>query len=180
MPGKPSIDLNSPSNRIVAGIILALVFIGGWWLIARNASFSSDLSDTKAGDNVGATSSDRVQPGSVLGPLSDETPTITASTESIDVQDQGAGMSIQVKKASLVQIGWIAVRDGNGRTLGAGRFEPGVHADVEVPLLRTTEAGQSYQALIYVDDGDKEFDLHKDILVTKDDGSVAGDIFSAL
>ena len=89
-------------------------------------------------------------------------------------------MSIQVKKASLVQIGWIAVRDGNGRTLGAGRFEPGVHADVEVPLLRTTEAGQSYQALIYVDDGDKEFDLHKDILVTKDDGSVAGDIFSAL
>ena len=180
MPGKPSIDLNSPSNRIVAGIILALIFIGGWWLIATNASNGGKASVETQNDQLTGSSSEQVQPGSVLGPLSEETPTIAASSESIDVADQGAGMSVKVKEASLVQTGWIAVRDGNGRTLGAGRFEPGVHTNVEVPLLRATESGQSYQALIYVDDGDKEFDLHKDILVTKDDGSVAGDIFSAL
>src|SRR3989344_5391168 len=165
MPSKPSIDLNSPSNRIVAGIILALVFIGGWWLIATNASNGGKASIETQNDQLTGSYSEQVQPGSVLGPLSEETPTITASSESIDAADPGAGM---------------AGRDGNGRTLGAGRFEPGVHTDVDVPLLRTTEAGQSYQALIYVDDGDKEFDLHKDILVTKEDGSVAGDIFSAL
>jgi hypothetical protein len=33
--------------------------------------------------------------------------------------------------------------------------------------------------LVYVDDGDKQFDLHKDILVTGGDGTVAGDVFSA-
>ena len=180
MPGKPSIDLNSPSNRIVAGIVLALVFIGGWWLIATNASNGGKAGAETQNDQLTGSSSEQVQPGSVLGPISEETPTITASNESIDVADQSAGMSVKVKEASLVQTGWIAVRDGNGRTLGAGRFEPGVNTDVDVPLLRATEAGQSYQALIYVDDGDKEFDLHKDILVTKDDGSVAGDIFSAL
>jgi len=76
-------------------------------------------------------------------------------------------------------VGWIAVRDSNGRTLGAGRFEAGTHSNVEVPLLRTTLTGQSYQVLIYVDDGDRVFDLHSDILVTRSDGSVAGDVFSA-
>lgn len=181
MPSKSGIDLNDTSNRIVAAIILALIFIGGWWLIARNASVSVSGAETEGEieDTGTPTSSSMVNPTSVLGLLSDEVPTIAGSRESIDVVDQGAGMSVKVKAATFVQLGWIAVRDVDGRTLGAGRFEPGVHADVEVPLLRATTAGGRYQVLIYVDDGDREFDLHKDILVTGADGSVAGDIFSA-
>ncbi len=178
MFGKPAIDLNNASNRVIAGIIIGLIFVGGWWLIASD--FSTGVkSDVETQATLRTDISEQVERSSVLGPLSDDTPTITASTESVNVADQGAGMSVKVKEASLVQVGWIAVRDSNGRTLGAGRFEPGMYADVEVPLLRATETGQSYQVLIYVDDGDKEFALHKDILVTKDDGSVAGDIFSA-
>lgn len=183
MPSKSGIDLNDTSNRIVAAIILALIFIGGWWLIARNASIGqvtdSDTDVQQETQNAAPTSSSTVSPTSVLGPLSEDTPTIAGSRESIDVVDQGAGMSVKVKAATFVQVGWIAVRDVDGRTLGAGRFEPGVHADVEVPLLRATTAGGRYQVLIYVDDSDREFDLHKDILVTGADGSVAGDIFSA-
>ena len=83
-----------------------------------------------------------------------------------------------MKEATLVQVGWIAVRDSNGRTLGAGRLEAGTYANVEVPLLRATRAGERYQVLIYVDDGDRIFDLHEDILVTRPDGSVAGTTFS--
>ena len=179
MPQQRTIDLNDSSNRIIAAIVLALVFLGGWWLIARSVSAPAAAPEEKTQGETGANGSGGKEPGSALGPLSDDTPTIAASTESIKVADQAAGMSVSVKEAALVQMGWIAVRDGSGRTLGAGRFEPGIHADIEVPLLRATEAGQSYQALIYVDDGDKLFDLRTDILVTQSDGSVAGDVFSA-
>jgi hypothetical protein len=37
-----------------------------------------------------------------------------------------------------------------------------------------------YQVLVYVDDGDKSFDLHKDTLVMSSDGAVSGAMFSAL
>lgn len=183
MPQKPGIDLNDTSNRIIAAIILALIFIGGWWLIARNAS-SGPVSLSETGDvqgefASGTSKNSQVTPISVFGPLSEETPTIVGSRESVDVEDQSAGMSVKVKSATFAQASWIAVRDVDGRTLGAGRFEAGTYSDIEVPLLRATTAGERYQVLIYVDDGDREFDLHKDILVTGADGSVAGDVFSA-
>lgn len=170
-------DLNDTGNRVIAGMVLSLIFIGGWWLIARN---SLDMSGSPASQQGKAgTKSGSEERGFVSGSPSGDTPTIAASDESIDVVDQPAGMNVMVAKVSIVQTGWIAVRDADGRTLGAARFEPGTHVNVEVPLLRATERGQRYQALIYVDDGDKEFDLHKDILVMLAVGSVAGDVFAA-
>jgi len=185
-PQKPALDLNDMPTRIGVGIVLGLVFIGGWWLIARNsmngktAMQEGDVTTVKetATEREDGTSSSPVAE-SVLGPIRDDTPIITGSSESIEVADQAAGMSVMVNEATLVQVGWIAVRDSNGRTLGAGRFEAGTHSNVEVPLLRATLTGQSYQVLIYVDDGDRVFDLHSDILVTRSDGSVAGDVFAA-
>lgn len=177
MPSKPSIDLNDTGNRIIAGILLALLFVGGWWLIARTVS-TSDAAGSEAQSKTSSTTTDS-SATSVRRPISEDTPTISASTESIDVADQAAGISVKVEKVALVQVGWVAVRDGSGRTLGAARFEAGTHTNVEVPLLRSTVAGQSYQALMYVDDGNKQFDLREDILITKSDGSVAGDVFLA-
>ena len=178
MPPKPGFDLNDTSNRIIVAIVIALIFVLGWWLIARNVAqkpageMEKDMAATTA---TGTTDSE--SPLGILGPIAD-TPTIRGSTEAIVVEDQSAGTRIVVKEATLVQVGWIAVRDRDGRTLGAGRFEVGSHANVEVPLLRATRAGERYQVLIYVDDGDRIFDLHEDILVTRPDGSVAGTTFS--
>lgn len=180
---KPIIDLNDASNRVIAAVALALVFIGGWWLIARNAAVglpsNEKVSDSKAqiADAIGKSRPFASVP--IFGRLSEETPTIAGDGEFVDVEDQDAGMSVRVKSAALAQAGWIAVRDAEGRTLGAGRFDAGEHANVEVPLLRATESGERYQALIYVDDGDREFSLQNDILVMRGDGSVAGDVFVA-
>lgn len=178
MPTKPGIDLNDTGNRIIAGIVLALIFIGGWWLIARNAAGGFTASSNSNNVQQGVPE-DTVTPSSVMGPISEETPTIAGSKESVSVEDQAAGMTVKLQAATLAQIGWIAVRDADGRTLGARRFEAGAHESVEVPLLRATVAGERYQVLIYIDDGDKAFDLHKDILVMRADGSVAGSIFGA-
>lgn len=181
MPQKLYIDLNDTGNRIIAGIVLALIFVGGWWLIARNATNDP----ARAGDSsepapYWESEGGTLSTTSVFGPISGETSTITGSNESVEAGDQRAGMSVKVQRLILAQMGWVAVRDADGRTLGAGRFEAGSHTDVVVPLLRATSAGERYQVLIYVDDGDKLFDLHKDILVTGDEGEVAGDVFSAL
>lgn len=176
---KPGIDLNDTGNRVIAGIALALIFIGGWWLIARNAAGGFAASSNSNSVQEEGAPEDTVTPSPVLGPISEEAPTIAGSRESVSVEDQAAGMTVQIKAATLAQIGWIAVRDADGRTLGAGRFEAGAHEGVEVQLLRATKPGERYQVLIYVDDGDKTFDLHKDILVMRADGSVAGSIFGA-
>ncbi len=180
MPQKPGIDLNDTGNRIVAAIVLALVFIGGWWLIARSMTSGAMGSDeTKDVQREVSTTTSDSNLTDVLGPIADDTPTIAGSRESVEVEDQVAGMIVKIKEATLAQVGWIAGRDAEGRTLGAGRFESGSYVDAEVPLLRATESGERYQVLIYVDDGDRAFDVHKDILVTHGDGSVAGSVFSA-
>jgi hypothetical protein len=102
------------------------------------------------------------------------------SGEAVSVGDQPAGSYVMVKSVTLPQMGWVAVRDSSGRTLGAARFEAGTYSAVQVPLLRNTVSGEHYQVLLYIDDGDKVFDLHKDTLVMNADGSVAGTTFTAL
>lgn len=187
MPQKPKLDLNDMPTRIGAGIVLGLVFIGGWWLIARTSMNEKIATQEEEVKTVKETSTEREDgtssspvAESVLGPIRDDAPIVTGSIEALNVEDQAADTNAIIKEANLAQMGWIAVRDAEGRTLGAARFEAGQHTDVSVPLLRATTAGQSYQVLIYVDNGDREFDLHSDILVTRSDGSVAGDVFSAL
>ena len=77
-------------------------------------------------------------------------------------------MSVMVASVTLTERGWVAVQDSNGWILGAARLEAGSHPDVEIPLLRATKAGESYKVLVYVDDGDSTFDLHKDMMVMRE------------
>ena len=88
-------------------------------------------------------------------------------------------MTVAVASAKLAEMGWIAVRDNGGRALGAARLEAGAHAAVTVPLLRGTTEGERYQVLIYVDDGDRAFDLYKDSLVMNASAGVVGATFTA-
>jgi hypothetical protein len=99
--------------------------------------------------------------------------------ESVNVSDQAAGSAVRVAMVTLSQRGWLAARDSSGKILGAARFEPGSNTGVSIPLLRPTVSGEKYQVLVYIDDGDNSFDLHKDTLVMNADGSVARTTFSA-
>jgi hypothetical protein len=84
-----------------------------------------------------------------------------------------------VTSATLSQEAWIAIRDASGRTLGAALFPAGPQSNVSVPLLRATASGESYQALVYFDDGTKTFNLKTETIVLNADGSVAGTTFLA-
>lgn len=154
-----------------AGIVI-LLLIGGWWLYNTGTTAPAPENAETSGKTGESSNTGTSSPNP-------QSPTAPAAGESVSVADQPAGMSVIVSSVSLSQMGWVAVKDDRGWILGAGRLEMGTHQNISVPLLRTTESGQRYQALLYIDDGDKEFDLRKDSLVIESGGSVAGAMFSA-
>jgi hypothetical protein len=93
----------------------------------------------------------------------------------LSVSDQAAGGAVYVSQMSLMSPSWVAVRedvDGQlGNILGAGWYADGSQNGT-IELLRETEADNIYYAVIYQDNGDKEFDYNTDHLVKDVEGSI--------
>jgi hypothetical protein len=90
---------------------------------------------------------------------------------SITVSKQTAGSVVTLGAVSFPTVaGWVVVRDyvdGNpGNVLGASRYDQneGLSPDA-VSLLRSTEAGSSYQVVFYNENGDRVFDLDDDTII---------------
>ena len=144
-------------------------------------SFVTDDSDTTKGTTVPTASSTRED--IALDPrlpyrtplVTNNAPWIFVETDEVLVKDQEADESVFLTKVALMKGGWVAVREGSledaGPILGAARFDAGVWQG-DVPLLRSLEAGKTYHAVLYYDDGDKKFDFKKDIPIIYGDMSV--------
>jgi len=176
-------DMNNRGNQAVA-ILMVVVLVGFAWDLGRkqtlNLLLGSPASSTNNAELIEGAYTSNKGPTASNAKDSEKTLPLLAGDESIQVADQSAGMEVKVSSLSLSEMGWVGVRDNEGRVLGAGRFDAGSFKDVTISLLRATVAGDSYQALLYVDDGDKAFDLQKDILITGSNGGVAGTNFKAL
>ena len=164
-------DKISTNNWIVIGVVAAVVILGGWWVMTSQSSSTSNGGEEMTEDKTPGTGSVPIDASSG--------PSTTSDSESVSVSNQAAGTSIMLSSVTFSETGWVAVRDDRGWTLGAKRFDAGTQSNIAVTLLRATEAGQRYQVLLYIDDGDRLFDVKKEILVTRSDGSVAGAMFSA-
>ena len=171
-------DMNKGSNQLVA-IAVIIALIAGAWYVGRKQALNS-LAEGTASPAASDVSEELSASGDSGAGEEEGTSSGSAESASVNVADQPAGTEITVSSLALSNMGWVGVRDADGRVLGAGRFEAGNFKDVTVPLLRTTVAGDSYQVLLYVDDGDRVFDLHKDILITDTNDSVGGTTFRAL
>lgn len=103
-------------------------------------------------------------------------------TNAVAVEDQLAGNTVEVTMVTLSAAGWVVIHEDNngvpGRVLGAHRYDPGLYL-AEVELLRDTEVGNTYYAMLHTDDGDKQFDLSKDLPMLGADGKVIMDSFVA-
>lgn len=98
-----------------------------------------------------------------------KSPTLPVGNGKITVNDQPAGSHIEMVSATYpVSEGWVGVRsyeDGQvGRILGVMRFseEQGLVPD-GITLVTPTVAGQTYAIVVFKEDGDRSFDLTKDI-----------------
>jgi len=168
-------------NWVITGISVIIVIVLVGWAIAAKRTGSpvigSGIANTDKEVASSTNTKDTSKPEANFSrPSASET--AVASGETVTTPDQPAGISVSITQATLKRPSWVAIRDTSGRILGAGWFAVSGE-NLSVPLLRATEAGQVYQAVIYIDDGDKQFDFHKDTLVTSSEGAPVSSTFRA-
>lgn len=91
----------------------------------------------------------------------------------IHVSNQPSGNSVVIDKVTLEEGGWVVIHEGTegsiGNALGAVRLDAGEH-QVKVDLLRATVEGVIYRAVLYRDNGDRQFNLDSDFPVIDSTG----------
>ena len=151
-------DMKNSTNIAIVGGVLVVLILGGWWLMQQSGADSPVVNiSTGAADTDSSGSGTGTSGGTAV-------PSAQASGEMIAVGAQAAGVSVQIESMHLTRETWVAVRDGKGWTLGAGRFAAGTTAGT-VELLRGTEKGQSYTVVLYADNGNRAFELTGDAMI---------------
>ncbi len=160
----------------ITGSIVVVLVLLLWWGVShkRPATPVVDVPTAVATTSSGGQFA-VAAPAPTVHPLPQ---TAVASGETVTVEDQAAGTEVHLSEATLKQPSWIAIRDTKGHVLGAHWFGASVE-DQTFTLLRSTSAGQVYQAVIYVDNGDKKFDLHADTLLTSSEDAPVSSTFTA-
>lgn len=99
-----------------------------------------------------------------------DTKNTPAADYSLTVDDQFPGTVVYVSTASLVKPGFVVIHKNvggkAGAVIGAKAFVAGTNPG-QVDLTESTIEGQSYYAMIHVDNGDGKFDAATDA-VAKD------------
>lgn len=160
---------------VVIGIILGTII--GMWVgytlgmrtgekaASTTLPAGSVTSTNGTGTSSANTSTDSTsQTGALIG----VTNPVIGDSDLISVNAQSAGYTVTIAHVVLSANGWVAVHevingDVIGNILGAARRDAGSYDSVAVELLRSTEAGKSYAAILYQDNGNKEFDLSADL-----------------
>lgn len=178
------------AKRIVNGttvVVFIVAFLLGYGFSTRvvnrltPAPADTAMEDGRVGENAigekeiaaaAASLPEQASKGEAM--MEEERPTLTVSD-----QPAGSVVSVGVKSGKSV---WVAVheeQDGKpGRILGAQLFPAGDRAGV-VDLLRGTVEGKKYFVMAHADDGDRSFDLRKDIPITDEAGAPIARSFTA-
>lgn len=160
------------------GFAAGVIIMGFIWIAMTSHTAKVAVSDTgtSTDSSIIASTSKRVTtPNNAVAV--NETST-TASGETISTVDQSAGIIAYISSVTVMHTTWIAIKDTNGRILGAHRIETS-GTNVAVNLLRAMVKGQTYQAVLYVDNGDKAFSSKTDTLVVGSERAPVASTFKA-
>ena len=160
------------------GFAAGVVIIGFIWIGMSNHTAKVAVSEagmaTSSGKVASTTQPAKTPNAAVV--VTEATP--TASGETVSAVDQSAGATAYISSVTVMHPTWIAIKDISGRVLGAHRIDASGE-NIPVSLLRATVPGQTYQAVLYVDNGDNEFNLHTDTLVVGSEGAPVASTFRA-
>lgn len=170
-------DTTNTGRNWAVGIVIALIIIVGVVYAIRHARSGSPVVGAYS-PALSSTSTTITDTKTVTGAAGDITVTTANDGEMLSVANQKAGAEVTVDSMKLTRASWVAIKDSNSWILGAAWFPAGTTSGT-VSLLRNTVVGGVYSAVIYVDDGDKIFDFHKDMLVTGADGTPGSATFTA-
>lgn len=129
---------------------------------------------------------------SVFGGKSSEAPitddTASTTTQGVDVNrivmgDQFPGNQVFVSSVQLVNPAWIVIHKDNagqpGDVIGYGYYSAGINPGGKITLTSPTVEGGIYYAMLHSDDGDKKFDIKKDLPLKDAKGNIIMKTFRA-
>lgn len=156
------------STKVIIAFVVGIIigFLGTW------------ISMREPADKVADADTD-VEISETADEISD---VVLSGQNAILVRDQKAGISVEVELVTLESDSWVVIHEDNngelGNALGAQLFVSGQNSGI-VKLLRGMEEGKEYYANIRKDDGDRAFDLTKDILLSDEAGNIVQVKFKA-
>lgn len=166
---------NITSNTIWAAVIGLVVGLILGWLIGHNTFSSNNSKNASVQSEQTTTSFTETMPleeGRSSNALVVNSSLSEESNSAVMVRDQAAGASVSVASVETDASTWVVVREDKngvlGNILGAARIDAGNSSQVVVSLLRPTIVGQTYQVVLFKDDGDKKFDHKIDVPLTSD------------
>ncbi|MDB5258865.1 MAG: hypothetical protein JWO73_73 [Candidatus Taylorbacteria bacterium] len=113
-----------------------------------------------------------------------ETPSdvTAAAANRIVVSDQFPGNIVYLSSVQLANGGWVVIHKDAagtpGAVIGYQWFEKGINPG-KITLTEKTVEGGSYYAMIHTDDGDKKFDIKKDLPLKDANGNIIMKMFKA-
>jgi len=162
---------------LVVGFIVGALAVDRGFILGGNPLGDELNGATTTPRGLGLPSTDTVSSGASTG--EDTTATsgiVLAGKNALDVENQPAGNTVTLPLVVLNQMGWVVIHedagDKQGNALGAALVFAGERSGVLVELLRSTVKGRTYYAMLHNDDGDKVFDLKKDLPIADSTGAV--------
>ena len=166
---------NGRGKQMIIFLLGLAIGFGSFWLWDKNNTTTSETD--KNGDKMKETSA-RSKENNIIAPSENE-----IEKNSITVVSQGAGNLVVVTEVRVLQPTWVAIHeDVNGvpsNILGAQLFDAGVYSGTVV-LLRNTESGRKYYAVLYKDNGDRTFDYVVDLPVERVSGGFIFALFTTV
>jgi hypothetical protein len=114
--------------------------------------------------------------------VDDTASTTAASVNRIVVSDQFPGNVVYLSSVQLAKGGWVVIHKDNagtpGAIIGSAWFDKGINPG-KVTLSESTVEGKTYYAMLHSDNGDKVFDVTKDLPLKDANGNVIMKMFKA-
>lgn len=113
-----------------------------------------------------------------------KTPTTgtTAGINRVVMSDQYPGNIVYLSSVQFEKGGWVVIHADNngqpGEILGQTYFEKGINPG-RVTLTKATVEGGTYYAMLHSDDGDKVFNVSKDLPLRDSNNNIIMKIFHA-
>lgn len=157
--------LTNNQKVLIAALVGFIIGAGAIWVWTVSNSATREVpeeeSQTDVSEEVKTEEKSPVTtPETTPAQTGGSAPQTLDNSELIKVMGQKAGTEVMVN-VTLDAAGWVAIhedREGSlGNVLGARWVAAGTQ-DATVMLLRATTAGKTYHAVLYNDDGDRQFE----------------------
>jgi len=133
---------------------------GSWWLYVTLLVLGLIIGYTAGSDRSSK------EPAVAETPKTEGASYATSTSAAVIINDQNAGLEVELTEVVLDKSGWVAIHEDAGgalgNILGAQLFDAG-EGKGTVSLLRATDPGKTYYAVVYTDNGDRQFDRVSDL-----------------